>query len=620
MNEVGSPKWLAERAIKKGIKIIVGDVCPKGCHTNAIYYYERKETKGKNGCMYCAFIDKNRSDVDTNGVTWLDDNGVRVYEGLRRCKCKSKVKLAENAYGSNAGRCRDCAIEKQNEQQYGKAFRRMNTIVNSKAHKFMVNSIERSEAVEVAPRNLMEWLEVKDLVYKCEVMNQKERALDTGIRWEIGHKYPAAGVIDNPDVRGKSTIENLFLIMKEINRKAGDREPTFYETKQTINIKDCRTIQRSYEASKAWKDRKSEWTRGTIKGDAEWKAREIKEQEAHAERVKELTKGSREILEFFNVEQESFESLIDRYENQWNKFAVAMANKIDGYLKMGRKTPAIKARDERLTVEAFCGAGARSHAVLMTLRQIADAERIINAKPEENSLDEIAAVKRCAVLWANDVLSNRKVLVMGFTHKFIKDGLSWGTETGSNGEQWLCVWRQKNIDQYTDPLSGEINPDEVNPAITLRDISLPHTLDENTWLEVEKSWLYEESQKKAIREQAEERQRQREAAEKEQAAVKIEDARKSIDGKIKQIETQWYSKEGEYYDFANEKIPSWGQMEAYSAICRKREEMAEIIDQLIKMKESDPLQYEMWLPFNDYKVNRMFPEPVDLFHEAANPF
>ncbi|MEB6381676.1 hypothetical protein MXM41_22545, partial [Leclercia adecarboxylata] len=240
----------AARAIRN-TPIIELEPCDKCRHPEAIYFYQR-EGRTHNGCLWCRHIEETSSG-SLEVVPYLgevDENGVGLVMGKRRCKCGNKMKLAVNAYGTNAGKCSECARQAWEAKEYGKEFKRVNRSVSAKVHKFVVSSIERSGYVEVAPRSFSEFIELRELAYRCEVMNQRERALDTGIKWELGHKFPAlvAG-----ELRGKATAENIHIIQMEQNRATGNAEPEQWTIKQVVNITQCRAIQRSYEASQAWK-------------------------------------------------------------------------------------------------------------------------------------------------------------------------------------------------------------------------------------------------------------------------------------------------------------------------------------------------------------------------------
>ncbi|MFW3387803.1 UNVERIFIED_CONTAM: hypothetical protein RF648_17520, partial [Kocuria sp. CPCC 205274] len=156
-------------------------------------YYARKGRR-HNGCVQCRFY---ADDATATGnslpqeASEIDGNGVRIYNG-RACRvCGENTRIGENAYHAKKGSCRSCAIHQQQEREQGKQLKRLSSAVNEQAHKFVVDSIHRSGCIEVAPRSLIEWLELKDLVMRCRAMNEKERALETGIRWELCHQYPA---------------------------------------------------------------------------------------------------------------------------------------------------------------------------------------------------------------------------------------------------------------------------------------------------------------------------------------------------------------------------------------------------------------------------------------------
>lgn len=199
-----TPMMLAEQARANGTAILEGEPCPKCREPDAIFFYARPKEQGAgvrpNGCLWCRHLDAKSATPNQEVLTsaeMVDDNGNAIYEG-RACKvCGGKTRLKETAYGTkNKGACLACAIHQQAEREHGKEIKRVNRAVSQKVHKFIVQSIERSGVVEVAPRTQQEFFELRELVYRCQVMNEQERALNTGIRWELGHKFPAmvAGV------------------------------------------------------------------------------------------------------------------------------------------------------------------------------------------------------------------------------------------------------------------------------------------------------------------------------------------------------------------------------------------------------------------------------------------
>ncbi|OSK87595.1 hypothetical protein ECXG_05338 [Escherichia coli TA447] len=508
--------------------------------------------------------------------------------------------------------------------------------MSNKVHKFIVQSIERSGAVEVAPQSFAEFIEVRELAYRCQMMNEREARLETGIRWEIGHKFPAAGTPDCDDLRGKATVENLYLVQMEQNRKEGNAVPDDWTIKQVVSIAHCRAIQRSYEASQAWKMVKGSWSNDTA---AEKKERTLKERQAqadHAERVCKLVGETVKVMEFFAVEDLlSFGQMLETVSARWEKMTVKMDRIITGFIQSGRNLPFTEAREQRLTVEAFCGATARLHAVVMTFQQIADAEKIILADdvmPEV--IEQLETVKRCAVLWGRDVLNNENVLVMGFTHPLLNvlgNPLAWGTvEDENTGKQWLCCWQN----QYRD-IAAELTPfdapetaiDEsrVNPALINNQpflTSEPVKVWGEGWNNTEEIYLYEQAEKVKAREAraaAEERKR---AAQEAQRADERRQASKGITSQIEALRSDWGMWESELYAFAGGEFQECLLGDAYRLIAETGERVNAAVQELESMLASDgDLQqdWRWWQMTNSRKIKGMC-LPHQVFADLLNPF
>ncbi|EJY3357269.1 hypothetical protein OGA58_004475 [Salmonella enterica] len=532
MNQV-TPALLAEQARAKGTAILTGEPCTKCREPEAIYFYARPKDSGEglrvNGCLWCRHIESRLGATANSNfltpATMTDDNGTPIYEG-RACKvCRSKMRLGVHAYGSKQGTCRACAIHQQQEKEHGKQIKRASQRATAKLHKVTVQSIERSGAVEVAPRSLVEYLELKDLVYRCELMNQREQALGTKINWVIAHKYPAAGAGEGDTLRGKVTADNLYLVQQELNWQDGNSKPESWTDKQVISIAGCRAIMNSQQAAKAWIERRT-WDKKLTP--AEKKARTIAERKAwgdHAERVKKIAADAVGVMEFFAATDNSnfltFEAMRQQVETRWNKTTLQMDRVITAAIQSGRTDAKYaEVREQRLTADAFCGANSRLWLVVMTFQQLADAIEIITETDKSiQTAEQVETVKRCAVLWAIDVLNNPGVLVMGFTHPLLSvmgEAWTWGTrEDEATGKEWLCVWRNPTSDELTG-FDGEQPPeDEINPALTVNcNFPTPEPVHDygEGWQSTATDYLYEQRKEKARREAREQRQREQEAA------------------------------------------------------------------------------------------------------------
>lgn len=533
-----TPAILAEQAQQRGTAVITGEPCQKCREPEAIYFYVRPKDSGEglrsNGCLWCRHIEArlNASDKEhfLTPATMTDEHGNAVYEG-RACKvCKGRLRFTDRPYGaSNAGSCCACTIHQHTEREHGKQIKRASQRATAKLHKFVVQSIERSGAIEVAPRSLLEYLELKDLTHRCELMNQREQQLNTRINWVIAHKYPAAGAGNGDTLRGKATLDNLYLVQQEINWRDGNSKPEHWTDKQVISIANCRAIQNSQQAAKAWIEVRT-WDKKLTP--AEKKARTIAERTAwneHAERVKKITGGSVDVLEFFATAKEhfpTFEAVRQSIETRWNKTALKMDRVITAAIQSGRTdVQYADVRDLRLTADAFCGAASRLWLVVMTFQQLADAFEIISEQGlTAESREQIETVKRYAVLWAQEITENPQILVMGFTHPLLSvlgKPWMWGTrEDEATGKEWLCVWQNPTSDELTS-FDGEQPPaSEINPALNKEHFLTPEPIHDygKGWQSTATAYLYEQRKEKARREAREQRQREQEAAQERQRA------------------------------------------------------------------------------------------------------
>ncbi|EAA5616372.1 hypothetical protein DQE67_25170 [Salmonella enterica subsp. enterica] len=633
-----TPAMLAEEAVKRGTPIIELEPCEKCRNPAAIYFYQR-EGRTHNGCLWCRHVE-GKAPLSANGLEVVpyfgevDENGVGLVVGKRRCKCGNKMKLAVNAYGVNAGKCSECARVAWEQKEHGKEFKRVNRTVSAKVHKFIVQSIERSGAVEVAPRSFAEFIEVRELAYRCQIMNEREARLETGIRWELGHKFPAMA---EGELRGKATADNLYIVQKEQNRATGNDLPDEWTITQVVNVSQCRAIQRSYEASQAWKMVKGSWSDDTPAAKKERQQKEQTAQKEHAERVRAIVGDAVKVMEFFAVDDVlSFDYMLDVVQARWDKITVKMDRIISAFIQSGRNVSFTEAREQRLTVEAFCGATARLHAVVMTFQQIADAEKIIlrdGSLPDEQ-LEQLETVKRCAVLWGQDVLSNDKVLVMGFTHPLLNvlaDPLAWGTVEDEHGKQWLCAWRNhhRNLaDELTpfDAPATEIDESRINPAL-LRGSSLPYETVKvfaDGWQNTEEIYLYEQAEKVKARQAREARKAAQEAAQEAQRAAERTQAQKAITQQIEALRNEWASKEGDFYAFAaGEWNNDYGLLdEAHQRIAEASERLENIITELENMLSNDGdllNDWRWWQVSNTQRIKGMLSYGT-VFESLLHPF
>ncbi|ELS0628868.1 hypothetical protein R4036_004602, partial [Salmonella enterica] len=242
----------------KGTNILdfPNEPCKKcGC----IHFYYRANRK-RGTCVQCKYrLNKQRDFSDTQSnlqpltpTSEIDENGIKIYHGKRCSKCGGLIRLAENAYNCHVGKCRDCAVTEYEEKRYTTEIKRTDTTVKRKVNNFIVQSVNQSNTIQVAPQNQYEYFAIRDLVWKCEVINKQNKALNTGIKWEIGHMFPASG--GYTEYRGKATTDNLYLVQYEKNRKDGDSLPESWTKKQVITFDECQAVMSLAESALKWRN------------------------------------------------------------------------------------------------------------------------------------------------------------------------------------------------------------------------------------------------------------------------------------------------------------------------------------------------------------------------------
>ncbi|MCS5736946.1 hypothetical protein, partial [Herbiconiux daphne] len=188
MTDTNLSEWANTRIIKlteANTPFKVGEVCRK-CGEQ-LYYV--RENRTHNGCIRCA------DDKDTNTILTpleggvVDGMGVRLRPRQRPkagCKtCGCQWILDQNAYGQKAGYCHQCAVEAVPEREKSKAIYSLSVLVNRAMYSVMHSSVMRSGTDKVLPRNAAEWYALKELVERLTLMNEQERMMRTGIRWEL---------------------------------------------------------------------------------------------------------------------------------------------------------------------------------------------------------------------------------------------------------------------------------------------------------------------------------------------------------------------------------------------------------------------------------------------------
>ncbi|EKN6871983.1 hypothetical protein PXY30_004446 [Salmonella enterica] len=610
-------KLVADIAKGNGTKIdtFQDEVCSK---CGSIYYYHR-EGRRRGNCLGCTYINNNNSpsthldkQVSLTPVTAseIDENGIKIYEGRTCAKCGSNIRIGERAYGAkNIGACRSCAIHQQQEKQFGKEIKRQETTVKKKTSNFIIQSIVRSGTEQIAPSSMFEYFNVRDLMWRCEFQNLQEKSLDTKIRWELGHMFPASG--GGTEYRGKSTTDNLYLVRWEKNRKDGDTIPDVWEKKQVIKFSDCQQIINLHDAAKMWRKRMGFELTPQQKKEITVKERTL--QSEYQKRVRELTQGALDCLPVLENGY-LFDDYYQRIKHEWNKIILRMNKQIDAYKDEEDSKQWAKVRDFRYTIDAFNGAYTRELIVVQTFEQILDAEIVLTEKGiTEQESQMIDTIKRCAVMWARDILSSPKNLVMGFTHPLIdvlKGSLVWGTYLDEHtSNQWLCVWKGKATENNLTPFE---NGDEAIRRFSI--IEKWKEGDENLIY-----WTLTERREAEAREKAKAKVEAKRKADKEAAEKEV---RRHYEKLLETIPSgfDWL------YDFADTYLSEYIKPDAYALIKKQQDKAADIEQQLRKIGNQEyetPNHFKealtVWQISNSCYMRHMW-EPKTIFFDLLNPF
>lgn len=525
-------KQAVEKALSNGTEVMEAKAC-KVC--GCTHYYVRHDAgyPRKNGCIVCKAV---KAEAKMRKTMMVDENGVGVYLGKACSVCGGYTRLSDAAYGAKKGACRECALEKQITKEYGKEFARLQRKSNHHTHNFLVGSIERSGTVLVAPQNRQQFYEVLDLIYRCDLMNEREKVLETGIRWEVGHKYPAC--VAGEMLVGKATVENLYIVESRQNKIDGNLVPDEWETCQVVSIQDCRKIATSYEAAKAWKEHKAQWEKTATKADRA--ARDAAEKEVntkHRALVSSLVSHvSDSLMAFFEDDYlPTFETMHKAVNAQWVKFSLHTHQSIESCIKAGIKREYKMVRGQRVEMEAFVEGNARLSLINQTFDQLADAESILKEMMMRGQAVDMVAlsqVKRFAVEWAEDVLRRPKNVVMGFAHPLLDvlgDWKVWGTKKGEDGLQHLCPWRKPSLEGGLTPFDEMPDLDLVNKVLLSAEYREPvmSEFEAVKWENTSDIWLYERQVEKAKR--LEMLRKMEEAAAEKAAAVERAKARVGSD-------------------------------------------------------------------------------------------
>ncbi|EMH5398021.1 hypothetical protein V6Q77_004833 [Salmonella enterica] len=451
MNEKHLSEWANARIIKleeASTPFMIGEPCRK-CGEEL--YYTR-EDRSHNGCIRCHDEKPTNSILTPIEGVVVDGMGVKLRPRIRPkagCKvCGCKWLLDQNAYGQNAGYCHQCAVDAVPEREKSKAMHTLAVVVNRAMYSVMHSSVMRSGTDKVLPRNAAEWYALKNLVEKLTLMNEQERMMRTGIRWELGHIYPAGGANQGDPFRGVCRVENLSIIESRRNRSEGNQRPDEWSPVQVIPYDGLQTILKNAEASRALKARKE-----AIIG------KMTPEQKASFDiKIKALDDKQRELTkDFLKSESHQLEKLLNSiltpaFTDYLQEMAYKLeiyeyktSKEIDGLIQSGQAEESfIQHREKRLMVSSFIDGNARLRVVVQTLQRIEDAHEAAADKTEYNE-NEWYTLEKAAVLWAQDVMKAERVNVVGFSHPLLKGAVGelWGVSVASNGEQYLCVWEDE---------------------------------------------------------------------------------------------------------------------------------------------------------------------------------
>lgn len=461
-----TPYLLAKKAQERGTTIAEGKACQKCKEPMAHYYYVR-ELKGRavlNGCIWCLHLDGKTPPAVKADVVEVKSDGVMVYGGRKCSKCGTSERLAEKAHGAKQGACYMCSLEAASEKIGKTQINRLRQQIKAQTNQFIIQSIERSGTVEVAPANLAEYFLVRALMEDRDRLNAAIWEDDNAV-WEIGHKFPASG--GGTGHRGKATVENLCLIRREQNRSQKDQLPEDWSITQTVWIGDAYTSISSREAATAWRERMG-WNDATSKEKNAQKAAEDAETRKHKERVRQYAVALANVEGLAISTEDELQTIYGKVSERIERLHKKMRAVIRENHKNGVR---VWQSEGGLTEEALHGLNARYRIIYNTIGQFIDAvtakEKTLNEADKCCFLSESNIVKRALVWWCQDVLKAVNRDVSGFTHPLLTsltEPKSWGLKVGADGRQWLCGWLIKE--------DGEQEPQEATESRNAEWVSL----------------------------------------------------------------------------------------------------------------------------------------------------
>ncbi|EIW6816248.1 hypothetical protein VB285_004451 [Salmonella enterica] len=426
---------LVTNARERGTVITTGHKCPK-CGNK--FYYTR-EGRFVSSCLWCMFVNKRLPKKITEAV-YKSTDGTAVYEGKACRNCGSREHLAEKAHGAKEGACYPCAMAKASSKGATHQINRLRQQIKHQTKSFVINSVQRSGTIEVSPADWSEHFLIQALFEDCKRLNALHES--EGVRWEIGHNFPASG--GGTEYRGKATIENLFLVRVQDNRSHKDGLPEHWSSKQVVWVGDLYDTISSREAAAQWRKRMGldALTKEQI---SQQKQRESEQNARHYDQMQKLSVDVVESLNLALAGEDEYQALREKVSYQIAKINSQAMQRIK---TARRKGESLFKTDGDIIEEGLHGIKARYRVVLNTMEQLEDIEQERRASiksPDDagNHNTRLSLIKRALLYWARDVIAHPKRDIEGFTHPFLNDMAdprTWGIVAGDDGRFWLCGW------------------------------------------------------------------------------------------------------------------------------------------------------------------------------------
>lgn len=330
------------------------------------------------------------------------------------------------AYGAKVGKCACCAVKEEAERKHTTVFKAVSRVVNNQMHAFFVHSVEQGGTLEVAPKNAAEWYAVFNLFQLCRTYNMQNEQDGIAIRYEIAHKFPAAGI--GGVERGKATVCNLFIQEVEANRAAGNTVQGDIDESMIVRLTADNALEQLTKINDQIKARA-----GIPPVD------KAKAAERNKKLMAAIAKSTAEQLGInINVGYSDLDELHRDICLEWESIQAKLRKAIEQCKENGVKPKAYKHGDDWLSMEVMTGKKVRTYIVKMTIEQIKDAALTAGKHLPDN-------LKNALVSWSNKVLFMPRDEIMGFTHDYIDNPLVWGTKRDEvTGQPWLMCWEHNS--------------------------------------------------------------------------------------------------------------------------------------------------------------------------------